>query len=104
MAAVPWWSSIGPGSHNRKPLPHRIDVAGGQLKPLDSFAQHRSVDHALADQNRDEVEIAGTAGDELRRGEVVHLARYAARSENFVPVVRPHNGLGARSAPKTLRN
>src|SRR3989442_13596573 len=49
----------------------RIDVAGGQLQPLDSFAQPCSVDHALADQNRDEDEIAGTAGDELRRGEIV---------------------------------
>jgi hypothetical protein len=29
-----------------------------------------------------------------------YLARYAARNANFVHVVRPHNGLGARSAPK----
>ena len=28
------------------------------------------------------------------------LVRYAAANENFVPVVGPHNGLGARSAPK----
>src|SRR2546430_15785524 len=27
-------------------------------------------------------------------------ARYAARNENSVPLVRPHNGLGARSAQK----
>jgi hypothetical protein len=30
------------------------------------------------------------------------LARYAARNENFVPVVHPHNGLGARSAPNII--
>src|SRR5205809_258328 len=28
------------------------------------------------------------------------LVRYAVPNENFVPVVGPHNGLGARSAPK----
>src|SRR5687767_4784059 len=28
------------------------------------------------------------------------LVRYAAQNENFVPVVGPHNGLGARSAPR----
>ena len=32
------------------------------------------------------------------------LARYAALIENFGPVVRPHNGLGARSAPKNIEN
>ena len=36
-------------------------------------------------------------------GQAKTSVRYAASNENFVPVVGPHNGLGARSAPrKTL--
>jgi hypothetical protein len=31
------------------------------------------------------------------------LDRYAAKNENLVPVVNPHNGLGARSAPRQHR-
>ena len=33
-------------------------------------------------------------------GQAGTSVRYAAPNENFVPVVGPHNGLGARSAPR----
>src|SRR5438128_376691 len=44
--------------------------------------------------------FATLAPQQYNRRADSYLARYAARNANFVLVVRPHNGLGARSAPK----
>src|SRR5438128_11894264 len=44
--------------------------------------------------------FATLAPQQYNRRADSYLARYAARNANFVHVVRPHKGLGARSAPK----